>query len=178
MIELHNGDAYKLIKNIPDNSIAVGVPTRVIENVEEYKNKHINDFDYTKALNETKNVMSTGGNFTKAMQTNLYNYRQELGKAIFGETQWNKILKETKSSVTGNSNTYPQLKKAVIDLANNNKIGTAEANKFIKAMDGWNKALISTGGNLNNLMNRSGNFNKVFLFFSEYTENIICEMLN
>lgn len=126
-----------------------------------YKNTTKALKDYTKALNETKNVMSTGGNFTKAMQTNLYNYRQQLGKAIFGETQWNKILKETKSSVTGNSNTYPELKKAVRDLANNNKIGTAEANKFIKAMDGWNKTLISTGGNLNNLMNRSGNFNKV-----------------
>lgn len=126
-----------------------------------YKNTTQALSNYTRALNQTKDVMSTGGNFTKAMQTNLYNYRQELGKAIFGETQWNKILKETKSSVTGNSNTYPQLKKAVMDLANNNKIGTREANNFIKAMDGWNRALISTGGNLNNLMNRSGNFNKV-----------------
>ena len=37
-------------KNIPDNSIAVGVPARVIETVEEYANKHTADFDYTKQM--------------------------------------------------------------------------------------------------------------------------------
>ena len=34
-------------KDIPDNSIAVGVPARVIETIDEYINKHIEDFDYT-----------------------------------------------------------------------------------------------------------------------------------
>lgn len=37
-------------KNIPDNSIAVGIPARVIETVDDYKAKHINDFDRTKML--------------------------------------------------------------------------------------------------------------------------------
>ncbi|MDO5157089.1 MAG: acyltransferase [Eubacteriales bacterium] len=37
-------------KNIPDNSIAVGVPARVIETVEEYFEKHKADFDYTKSM--------------------------------------------------------------------------------------------------------------------------------
>ena len=37
-------------KDIPDNSVAVGVPAKVIETIEEYKNKHIDDFDYTKHM--------------------------------------------------------------------------------------------------------------------------------
>lgn len=37
-------------KNIPDNSIAVGVPARVIETIEEYEEKHVNDFHHTKAM--------------------------------------------------------------------------------------------------------------------------------
>lgn len=37
-------------KDIPDNSIAVGVPARVIETIDEYLQKHVNDFDYTKGL--------------------------------------------------------------------------------------------------------------------------------
>ena len=38
-------------KSIPDNSIAVGVPARVIETIDEYEKKHIGDFHHTKALN-------------------------------------------------------------------------------------------------------------------------------
>ena len=38
--------------NIPDNSIAVGVPARVIENIDEYLVKHSDDFDYTKGYSE------------------------------------------------------------------------------------------------------------------------------
>lgn len=38
-------------KSIPDNSVAVGVPARVIESIDDYIKKHINDFDYTKKLN-------------------------------------------------------------------------------------------------------------------------------
>ena len=37
-------------KNIPDNSVAVGIPARVIETIDEYTEKHINQFDYTKTL--------------------------------------------------------------------------------------------------------------------------------
>ena len=36
--------------NIPDNSIAVGVPERVIENVEQYYSKNKEAFDFTKQL--------------------------------------------------------------------------------------------------------------------------------
>ncbi len=35
-------------KNVPDNSIAVGIPARVIETVETYYHKHSQDFDLTK----------------------------------------------------------------------------------------------------------------------------------
>lgn len=38
-------------KSIPDNSIAVGIPARVIETIEEYEAKHINDFCFTKSMN-------------------------------------------------------------------------------------------------------------------------------
>lgn len=37
-------------KNIPDNSVAAGVPARVIETVEEYYNKHKNNCDFTKHM--------------------------------------------------------------------------------------------------------------------------------
>ena len=37
--------------NIPDNSIAVGIPARVIENIEEYYEKNKVRFDYTKKMN-------------------------------------------------------------------------------------------------------------------------------
>ena len=37
-------------KDIPDNSIAVGVPARVIKTVDEYLEKHRSDFDFTKGL--------------------------------------------------------------------------------------------------------------------------------
>ena len=42
-------------KDIPDNSIAVGIPARVIETLEEYYDKHKNEFVKTKFLtNEEK----------------------------------------------------------------------------------------------------------------------------
>lgn len=34
-------------KNIPDNSIAVGIPAKVIETIDNYKCKHIDDFVHT-----------------------------------------------------------------------------------------------------------------------------------
>ena len=34
--------------DIPDNSIAVGVPAKVIESIFEYENKHISDYCFTK----------------------------------------------------------------------------------------------------------------------------------
>ena len=37
-------------KDIPDNSIAVGVPARVIENVDDYLKKHHNEYIRTKNL--------------------------------------------------------------------------------------------------------------------------------
>ena len=37
-------------KSIPDNSVAVGVPARVIETIEEYKEKNSNKFVRTKML--------------------------------------------------------------------------------------------------------------------------------
>lgn len=37
-------------KNIEDNSIAVGVPARVIKTIDEYYDQHISEFDYTKKL--------------------------------------------------------------------------------------------------------------------------------
>ena len=37
-------------KDIPDNSIAVGVPARVIETLDEYVEKHRQDFEYTKLM--------------------------------------------------------------------------------------------------------------------------------
>lgn len=39
-------------KNIPNNSVAVGVPARVIESIEIYYEKNKNKYDYTKNLNK------------------------------------------------------------------------------------------------------------------------------
>ena len=41
-------------KDIPDNSIAVGIPARVIESVFDYEMKHIDDFHHTKNFTPTK----------------------------------------------------------------------------------------------------------------------------
>ena len=37
-------------KSIPDNSVAVGVPARVIESIEEYEEKNAHKFVYTKGM--------------------------------------------------------------------------------------------------------------------------------
>ena len=37
-------------RDIPDNSIAVGVPARVIETIDEYEKKHMNDYCFTKNM--------------------------------------------------------------------------------------------------------------------------------
>lgn len=39
-------------KNIPDNSVAVGIPARVIETISDYKLKHEEDFIHTKFLDK------------------------------------------------------------------------------------------------------------------------------
>ena len=41
-------------KDIPDNSIAVGVPAKVVQTIEEYENKHINDFVHTKTMSSAE----------------------------------------------------------------------------------------------------------------------------
>lgn len=41
-------------RSIPDGSIAVGVPARVVETVEEYLEKHVDQFDMTKNLSREK----------------------------------------------------------------------------------------------------------------------------
>lgn len=41
-------------KPVPDNSIVVGVPGRVIENIEEYESKHNNEFEYIKNFDSQK----------------------------------------------------------------------------------------------------------------------------
>lgn len=38
-------------RDIPDGSVAVGIPARVIETVEEYAQKHMDNFFYTKGMN-------------------------------------------------------------------------------------------------------------------------------
>lgn len=40
--------------DIPDNSVAVGIPAKVIETTEEYYKKHKKDFFYTKHMNEVE----------------------------------------------------------------------------------------------------------------------------
>jgi len=35
-------------KDVPENSIVAGVPARVISSIEEYKNKHVDDFEHIK----------------------------------------------------------------------------------------------------------------------------------
>ena len=54
-------------KDIPDNSIAVGIPARVIKTIDEYLEQHINDFDYTKSLRaeEKKNYLLKKYNLQK-----------------------------------------------------------------------------------------------------------------
>ncbi len=42
---------------IPDNSVAVGMPARVIETIEQYETKHINDFEFTKGMNHNDKKM-------------------------------------------------------------------------------------------------------------------------
>lgn len=44
------GAGAVVTKDIPDNSVAVGVPARVIESIEEYENKVTQKCDYTKQL--------------------------------------------------------------------------------------------------------------------------------
>lgn len=46
-------------KNIPDNSVAVGIPARVIESTEAYFEKHRSDFFFTKSMtqNEKKSYL-------------------------------------------------------------------------------------------------------------------------
>lgn len=46
-------------KDVPDNSIVGGVPARIIEDIQEYEEKHKNDFMLTKGLpeKETKELL-------------------------------------------------------------------------------------------------------------------------
>ncbi len=47
-------------RDIPDNSVAVGIPARVIESIDEYYLKHENDFIYTNHLSaaeKKKNIV-------------------------------------------------------------------------------------------------------------------------
>ena len=37
-------------KDVPENSVAVGVPARVIESVDEYREKHITEIEHTKEM--------------------------------------------------------------------------------------------------------------------------------
>lgn len=46
------GSGAIVTKDIPDNSVAVGVPARVIETVSEYEAKHISEFSFTKNMNK------------------------------------------------------------------------------------------------------------------------------
>ena len=40
-------------KNIPNNSIVVGIPAKVIKTIDEYVKQHIKEFDYTKQMSCT-----------------------------------------------------------------------------------------------------------------------------
>lgn len=53
------GCSAVVTKDIPDNSVAVGVPAKVIESIEEYVEKNKNRFEYTKGLpaNEKKQYL-------------------------------------------------------------------------------------------------------------------------
>lgn len=44
------GCSAVVTRSIPDNSIAVGVPARVVETIDEYFKKHKDDFERTKGL--------------------------------------------------------------------------------------------------------------------------------
>ena len=44
------GSCAVVTKNIPDNSVAVGVPVHVIETVDEYLKKHNTEFVFTKRM--------------------------------------------------------------------------------------------------------------------------------
>lgn len=46
------GCAAVVTKDISDNSIAVGIPARVIERVEEYRDKHMDEFSYSKHMSK------------------------------------------------------------------------------------------------------------------------------
>ena len=48
------GSGAIVTKDIPDNSIAVGVPARVIETIEEYEAKHKDDFSFTKSMSRAE----------------------------------------------------------------------------------------------------------------------------
>ena len=41
-------------KNIPDNTVAVGIPARVIETIDEYFKKHEGEFSFTKNMTQTE----------------------------------------------------------------------------------------------------------------------------
>ena len=48
------GCAAVVTHDIPDNSVAVGVPARVIETIEQYEQKHIDEFEHTKYMSRTE----------------------------------------------------------------------------------------------------------------------------
>lgn len=52
-------------KSIPNNSIAVGIPARVIESIYDYYDKHKEDMDYTKGLNPAEKKKYLLGKFYK-----------------------------------------------------------------------------------------------------------------
>lgn len=48
------GAGAVVTKNIPDNSVAIGIPARVIETIDEYFFKNRNMFDHTKSYSKEK----------------------------------------------------------------------------------------------------------------------------